>query len=274
VTIEEQGALPQAVMSGLDVSPGHSTSFAVTAQYLERLHKPYGECSDNATLYDMNEYTYTSFGCLSLCTQHYIWDNCGCVSYSLPVPDFLLAESFCGKYNETSPAEYFEKTTCEQLKWQEFDASGALRVGCKCYEPCEQYTYDVGMSESAWPGDEYVEDFYKDMVDSQGTKASEQLGGISPTNTTSFANLIRANFARINVYFKGLDTKVRVQEASFVMSSLWSAIGGTIGLWAGISVITLVDITTFLVKLMVPVCRQKVNTTDDAKAPVSLVLVK
>ena len=265
VVVQQKGSLPQPLNAGFDIMPGDSTSIAVSATFLKRLQKPYGECTHNATLRGMSEYAYTSFGCLQICKQKYIVHECHCVSALLPIPKFLEGKPYCGAYNDAEPDSYFTRIECELARWHQFDSTSNTRTDCQCFTPCERYTYEEMISQSIWPGDSYVEDFYNDVVEIAGSKSHEQLGNMTHTNTTHFAELIRSNFVRINVYFKDLDVDVRVQEASFYMSQMWSNVGGTIGLWAGLSVITLAECLAFCVKVILPSCRPQQNNRRASK---------
>ena len=268
VVIHERGSLALAVDKGFDVMPGDTTSFPVTATYLKRLGRPYDYCLTNVSLQGMEKHTYTSAGCLRLCKQKYILTQCGCLSAFLPesrdlgaeppcdMPPCNASQWYCGTFNASDPQDYFKKITCESQRWYEFDSSADLRVGCKCHTPCKRYKYDVITTQSQWPGDEYVEEFFEHVVLPSGSKAGQQLGTFDKQDPGTFADLIRANFVRVNVYLHDLDVTSRVQQPSFCMSSLWSSVGGTLGLWAGISVVTLTECGALFLKIILTCCRK------------------
>ena len=148
-----------------------------------------------------------------------------------------------------------------------FESDGELRSSFNCYEPCKRYDYKATISESKWPGSQYVADFIGKYVDIpyayyEGARASfayDQFHNFSEEDrsTKAFADLVRINYARLNVYFKEMDMLIRKEEPSYGFSAMWSDIGGTIGLWAGLSVITLVECMAFVVRLIVTCCKRQ-----------------
>jgi hypothetical protein len=260
LVIHAPGTLPLPVTAGMDIMPGHSTSVAVNVELLLRQGEPYGDCrSMDTSPWDIPDQSYTSEACLLLCTQRYIYDNCGCFSPCLPVPSSAKNVSFCGKFQEDSPENYFWSVECEVEYSAKFHSDGLLRQGCKCFSPCTEYVYRTTMSESMWPGEQYVDDFFEDMIVTphlNGTtlKAYEQLGAAYNSASEDFAKLVQANFARINVYFRDLDLLIQEENPSYGLSNLWSDIGGTIGLWAGLSFLTLMECIALIAKLIGACC--------------------
>ena len=79
------------------------------------------------------------------------------------------------------------------------------------------------------------------------------------TNLTAglrLERLVYANFARLNVYYEVLNVLERKQIQSITLSDLFANIGGTIGLWAGLSIITLIEVIFFLSNLAVIKCKK------------------
>ena len=66
--------------------------------------------------------------------------------------------------------------------------------------------------------------------------------------------LMGENFARINVYFSEMETVIRKEVPSFTATQLLSDIGGTLGLWAGVSIITCVEILGLIAKYCSKIC--------------------
>jgi hypothetical protein len=81
-------------------------------------------------------------------------------------------------------------------------------------------------------------------------------------------DLIRKNFVRLNVYIESLVVDQIVQKASYSLFNLFSDIGGTFGLWIGMSVLTWGEVVEFGVHLGVrwirKLRRQRLTTRNKA----------
>ena len=65
------------------------------------------------------------------------------------------------------------------------------------------------------------------------------------------STVLEETFLRANIFFKSDELETRTQQSSFNAANLFSAIGGTMGLYAGISIVTIVEtITIFIISLM------------------------
>ncbi len=73
---------------------------------------------------------------------------------------------------------------------------------------------------------------------------------------TNLSAWVHQNFIRVNIYFQYLEVKVNEQQPSYGGSDLLCNIGGTMGLWIGVSLITLTEFITFLVTLCHTVCKK------------------
>ena len=59
---------------------------------------------------------------------------------------------------------------------------------------------------------------------------------------------VKESFYRLNIYFRQSTVEQHSQIPSFTFADLWSGIGGILGLWVGISVITIIEMCTFIFK--------------------------
>ncbi len=57
---------------------------------------------------------------------------------------------------------------------------------------------------------------------------------------------VKDSFYRLNVYFKKSTVEQHIQVASFSLADLWSGVGGILGLWLGISVMTIIEVFSFV----------------------------
>ncbi|KAL8568700.1 hypothetical protein ACOMHN_058429 [Nucella lapillus] len=228
VVVHPKGSAVFPEDDGVSIQPGHSTSVGIAMDTISRLGSPHGSCDDFSQEHD--EYvqqlnlTYRKLSCLKSCYQAIVQRHCNC---SLPM--YFVADRFtvcnmtigsvdlCASRLPTSvPREY---DTCDKL----------------CPQPCSEVHYTMTVSSAAWPSDAY-EDYMK-----ANAKQSNYLlmdGEIEDNN-----------FAKLNVYFMDLIyTKIEQQKA-YESQNLISDIGGQLGLWLGLSAITLGELCGLIFSL-------------------------
>ena len=71
---------------------------------------------------------------------------------------------------------------------------------------------------------------------------------------------IQDSFYRLNVYFKKSTVEQHIQVASFSLADLWSGVGGILGLWLGISVMTIIEVMSFIFHSITKCFKKKTNT--------------
>ena len=69
------------------------------------------------------------------------------------------------------------------------------------------------------------------------------------------------NFARVNIYFSEAQIVEIVEVRSISVTTLLANIGGAVGLWAGLSVITVVEFVAVPLKLASYYCKRKKSDT-------------
>ena len=57
-------------------------------------------------------------------------------------------------------------------------------------------------------------------------------------------------FFHVNIYFRDSTVVVQKQVPSITLSDFWSSIGGILGLWAGVSIITVIEVISLIADLI------------------------
>jgi hypothetical protein len=250
VVIHGQGSLPSPLIDGFDVLPGHSTSVALSVTQNKRLGTPYTNCSRQERALPMKPaFAYTYPACVMLRAQHFIYDKCGCMTVDLPVPDDLVGQRFCGYY-DYDDAKFLQQIKCEPKAYKEFYGS-VNEIRRHCMPLCGSYSYDFVLSSSYWPKERYEASFFREYVSSRPDKESLRAYNFLANYSD---DPIAMNFARLNVYLKSAEILTRSQQASYQSSDLLSDIGGTLGLWAGLSLITVCEFINLTVRIIASCC--------------------
>ncbi|XP_077869156.1 degenerin-like protein unc-105 [Saccoglossus kowalevskii] len=101
--------------------------------------------------------------------------------------------------------------------------------------------YDITLSQSHWPSDVYL---YK-LLKTLKWKHSK----LKNVNDMQSA---RSNLVRLEIYFETLNYESVSEQAAYKWEDLLSDIGGTLGLYVGISIISVFEFVNFILLL----CRQ------------------
>ena len=154
---------------------------------------------------------------------------------------------------------------------------------CECYWFCNEIIYDVRKSEAKWPRANTLADFlslyvvgkpdhlaskaYRHLVNR--TQEANETGGSHGVDTVGeifdkLSNIsfpseaeqtwVYNNFFQINLLFRDMVVVEHLQEPAFTQVDFFSNIGGVFGLWGGVSLLTLLEIMTFLSRLFHHLC--------------------
>ncbi|EDO34318.1 predicted protein [Nematostella vectensis] len=159
IQVSPVGYMPFPEEEGIDVSPGFSTSIALTKVKISRVDA-FGNRScvneitekDRENLYHVKyNATYSKTACLNFCLAYNQRKTCNCMEYRFPVEE----EAVCDTMNKTT-VECLRRVR-EMLKMKK------LNCTAECSAPCNQETYKTTSSFSMWPALNYKEKINKNM---------------------------------------------------------------------------------------------------------------
>ncbi|XP_035694516.1 degenerin deg-1-like [Branchiostoma floridae] len=258
VLINTQADRPFPALAGFSVATGFSSSVGLTLTEIERLGGHYGDCTDGTgKRYDLygTTYAYSSVLCQKTCYQRAVVRDCLCADAGLPVPD---GTAVCDPAN---------RKTAECLK----ETRDALRkdlLDCDCPEACKESVFGQTFGFSELPSASYKFDLHIDQsferapaVEYSGYKKQqrsleqfiEELKKMdNPKIQKLSAEEASVNFVELTIYFEGLYYDKISQSPAYEVINLLGDIGGQLGLWMGVSVMTVLEFFEFIVDLFLP----------------------
>ncbi|XP_078661502.1 uncharacterized protein LOC144905635 [Branchiostoma floridae x Branchiostoma belcheri] len=224
VTVHTPGSTPLPEVNALSAEPGKSTYIGLKRRVVNRQPHPYGNCSLSTETSPLYGGLYTYETCKRSCLQKALIEECGC-------SDELLAinSTICSTLNETQEC-------CRQRVRKEHEIN---KLVCPCYQPCHEESYDVWVSSSSWPSETYSS-YVLEKISTRSR--SKKL----PKNLDS----IRKNLVRLHLYYQNLNYQEIKDIPSFTIEALLSSIGGLLGLYIGLSVITVCEICNLIVGMV------------------------
>ncbi|CAI5439889.1 unnamed protein product [Caenorhabditis angaria] len=221
--IHESNRDPELASEGISVSPSRTVYSAIkkTTHNLLQLTR-WGNCTDSWPLqYSSTNLPYTSIACRSLCLAQYFYEQCGCSPFTYNIDG---QKPMCTPY---------QTITCMDSKMAQKLDQGLEFIdlpNCtECHIECDSIKYESYNS--------YGDGFKKESL--------EWLRSMSNHSE----NHIIKNVAIINIFFMEMFYTSYSQVQAMSLTEMLSDIGGNMGLFMGISVITITELILFCVKI-------------------------
>ncbi|KAL9986106.1 hypothetical protein ACROYT_G000186 [Oculina patagonica] len=229
IDISDQGQMPFPLDKGLSLAPGYETSIGMRKVVINR-RDPFSRntcvnhsTSDGANIYNRQtmKVNYSTTACKKSCWASSQHKMCGCMEYKFPRP---ADTPLCDIVNKT-----IEK--CLKKVKDKF-TKGKLSCSNSCPPPCRESTFKLTTSYSLWPTKTY-EDYYKIEL-------------VKRTKEVDWSDNFRANVLKVDIFFEELNYEVISEELSYELPNFMSDLGGSLGLWIGVSVLTVAEIFELL----------------------------
>ncbi|XP_048584124.1 degenerin unc-8 [Nematostella vectensis] len=231
VLLSDQRNVPFPFTDGFSVQPGVSASVGIRKLVINRID-PFnnGSCYSGDGLEKDNIYSkhkslkYSVQGCMSSCLANSEFSICNCTEGKFRVKGRpCMSESEVKCLNTVN--KMYEKGT----------------LGCtrKCPQPCSHFSFRRTISQSQW-SESYEQTFQK-MVMKSGKGFDKKMRD---------ASVLRQNFLRVKLFYEELNTEAITYSRSYTTESFLGDVGGQLGLWIGVSVITCAEFFKLLIDVV------------------------
>ncbi|EDV26506.1 uncharacterized protein TRIADDRAFT_54579 [Trichoplax adhaerens] len=263
IAVTPQGVRPNPEDEGFDVPPGALTSIGLKMRNISRLSTPYNKegClkhpPNNKTLniYENGSDRYSYKGCIKSCIASLQNKTCGCIAARYSFTSSTKGLKVCSLKNET-------EINCQSRLQNRFIAG---KINCGCVRACNEQSFEATTSQAQFPSEvnldnnnDLLEYFKRDLTKFQLTRKT-----VTP--------FLRKNLVAVNIYYEELNFETIEQTPRYSEIDLASDIGGVLGLWIGISVLTVFEFMEILVdSLLIIFGKEKIasrrNTITEFKA--------
>ncbi|KAL9986121.1 hypothetical protein ACROYT_G000204 [Oculina patagonica] len=251
IDISNQGEMPFPREKGLSAAPGFATSVGMRKASIINISNsifnkmvelsrqdPFNNkrCSNSSTLESANLYrqsfqvrNYSATACKESCLAFNQRKECKCMEYRFPIPS-----------NATPVCNIFNKTVvnCLSRVQKEFKQN-KLNCTIPCPPPCRESVFKLTSSFAAWPSKGF-EPFYIDRLETQ----NKYLDFLENQNS-SFSGL-SSNVLKLNIFYEELNYESITEERSYELANFVSDLGGSLGLWIGMSVLSFAEVFELL----------------------------
>ncbi|XP_035681370.1 acid-sensing ion channel 5-like isoform X3 [Branchiostoma floridae] len=212
--VHDQHEPPRPELVGTAVAPGTHTYASTFQTHVKNQPTPWGQCDQNKGRNHLKYYDkYTLPGCLLECRAELVASVCKCTPMYYPGD-----MDYCTPLNLTACGIPTLATFLKENN--EFDA-------CGCTVPCEYTSYSSQVSYAGYPSDRAAR-FYE-------------------TTFNYSSGYMSKNVVLLDVYYHELRSTTYEQFKAVDESGLISDVGGQVGFFIGVSVITLFEFLEYLI---------------------------
>ncbi|ELU12615.1 hypothetical protein CAPTEDRAFT_185559 [Capitella teleta] len=279
LVIHPPNTRPHLTADGYDIPPGFSVTIGVKARENVRIRHPHGNCSsmknvphveEETSEYTQPNYQYTLMDCQNECIQRTIMETCSCVDNRINMVENPRHLPFCFKVPRVSekcrnntmralvtktqsqddekcfkPIRAFSRRMeCRKEVYENMTIRDPDSMNkCECYPPCNDIIYDSSYSLSMLPERSpahsqfyaSVVRFVEDLPEPRRMLLENSLG-------KDYKDILINRTIRLNVHISDSNIIKTTESPDYEAIRLISDIGGQLGLWIGISVMTIFEV--------------------------------
>ncbi|XP_050403174.1 degenerin mec-10 [Patella vulgata] len=249
--VHDRDVMPHPYDQGLAIASASESIVGLTLLRINRLGKPYATCQDVTAFQNLYGAKYTRASCQKFCEAILIMDNCNCTD---PFKEEINLK--IGNTRELPHECRSEKDTKCMVSTERRYEIGDLK--CTCDDPCDETKYVKSVSARQWPSKSYA-DLLLDILCNKRGKA--ECANYEKGDDRSLAQ----NFVKLNIYFEDLNYQNITEEPDYQDSQFASDVGGTVGLWIGLSALSLVEVFQFIAEIINYTCCKRKSPRDQQK---------
>jgi hypothetical protein len=217
------------------------TNINIKKKVVKSLSRPYGQCDDNLIEIDPSLYQafdgkgkkYRRKDCLDIMVQRFVAKNCDCIFNA------LITEDNGKKYCQSN-----ESFDCIQKFVNQTNEDELYNI---CPFECNSIDYDISISTSSATSFDYLKEYLEYNYEDEYPK---------------YFNIATSAF-RVNIYFSELTYTRIVEVPNYTPISLISNIGGTLGLFLGMSLLSFIEIVDLVIQMILASTRLNSNQIEN-----------
>ncbi|KAL9982333.1 hypothetical protein ACROYT_G004363 [Oculina patagonica] len=241
ILIHDQKTFPIVEEFGIKIQPGVSTLCAIKRRKIINLEHPFATNCTRRSLDVFNSHSYTAYtkaACLLKCRNDYTIKTCGCTP-----PEFKADASvpICAP-NDT--------VLCVYRSYEKFGASSKKNECEKdCPEPCEQVEYKTSFSYSGLQREALIEQLMSLLNGTEELSADQAIyKPLLDMTRAEREKYIDDNIVSLDIYFEDLSYDIIEQTPLYEIWALIGNLGGTFGVFLGMSLLTLLEFLDFILR--------------------------
>ncbi|XP_055932072.1 amiloride-sensitive sodium channel subunit beta-like [Argiope bruennichi] len=246
VVVHDPRDLPFVAEYGINIRPMDMSAIEVTFASIERLGPPWGSCIKEGTTMDYGGMSgpYSILGCEKKCRHLHLKKGCNCTKRQFIRGSVFLKTStkvdFCNFANSTQYA-------CMEKVINNIEKGKV----CNCPPPCKETRYSYTVSSSL------LNENYFRAIKAIRTLVNNDNGGHNITNATREKAMVG-----VKVYYSTFEVDRDSEVASYSWETLVANIGGNLGFFMGLTLVTFVEVIEFLWDFICTSIRRRTSESD------------
>lgn len=230
VHIHPKNTIPFPYESGFYVQTGHETIIALKQIRIDRISEPHGTCRSNEEFFRLYGKVYNRQSCQYLCRPTLNTQKCHCYDDY----DYDL-------FRNSSIRPCTTKADFECIYRVELDIRKKT-LTCDCPDPCVDTDYTMNIASRQWPTDQYSR-LLKASVCEEFPDDCDRIKGYGQET-------LGKNFLKVVIYYQQLNYQLIKEDPDIENSQFASDVGGAIGLWIGLSILSIFEIFQLIVEII------------------------
>ncbi|KAK0042341.1 FMRFamide-activated amiloride-sensitive sodium channel [Biomphalaria pfeifferi] len=225
---------------GFQLLPGTSSNIALTLINTKNSPWPYGDCVDdrNDEYLRKYNYIYEFYFCNEICYNDYVLEKCKCVTTEY----FDLLGSQGNADNQSLCSRDFTSYNCStEALYDDYV--------CKCSKACSINTYNYRVTSLEWPTFKTGKGMVEYLCGRISMSRCKQLRKLSYRD-------LRENFVGMKIFFETFYVESHKVEPVMSITDFLCNLGGCIGLWIGVSILSLFEVLQLVSELMLAMCQR------------------
>ena len=218
---------------GYEVATGFETNLEIRKHFTYKLGQPYSNCLNDLRTFDTEFYrnlialnaVYRQSDCLTFCLGEILNKSCNSLSSNFSEAELQTSNKCRFNYTKYWLSKNFEESNCSKY----------------CPHECNSQSYSVVSSFSQFSSLAYALEKMKYL-----TKQ-----GILTEIMNMTAEKIKKSFLAVNVYYKDFSYSVVSQQPKTQLFDLISKIGGLLGLFVGMSLLSFGELLEISFELII-----------------------
>ncbi|KAK5971279.1 DEgenerin Linked to Mechanosensation, partial [Trichostrongylus colubriformis] len=197
------------------------TPFNYCLQYILLPRELWGNCTSTWPREFNSSLPYSAVNCNSICIADYFYSNCGCSPFTYDIDNEY---PMCSPFHTVRCIDDHIRKTVNGVDYYAIPKCEQCQIECKSIVYHAYNSYGLGFSNGA-------------------------LTWLNKKNKSWSKAHMKANFLTINVFFRDMSYTEYAQKQGTTLTEILSDIGGNMGMFLGMSVVTLVEIFLYCSKV-------------------------
>ena len=266
IFISNQSDLDSNNMEGISIPLGYSTKIALNRQVMRKEPKPYSKCTKDLNSIDsynseVFKKTFASRGvyfyveCVRLCLQKYFNENCGCRNLYFPrySDEKMLRNCFID--------DNLNDVICISNGYFNFSRNLDYLNSCDCPLECEKTSYTYTISYAEFPTKNYADYLLETYPFLKSKVLNDKFNNNSDENNKY--QILRKSLARVEIFYDELKQTVISENVKMELSDMVSNIGGVLGLFLGLSFLSLFELVEIILNIFIIVFKEAIISKTD-----------